>query len=97
MKRCPQSVAKSSVAPRCQTRSLLGVGLLLELVENVERLIDLGVEGLFGADERQELVVVHLEQHASNLTSEVRVLTGVSDQYLDEKCDNMRTYGRICM
>lgn len=96
MKGCPQSIAKSNVAPRCQT-SLLGVGLLLELVENVERLVNLGVEGLFRADERQKLVVVHLEQHTGNLTSEVRVLTGVLNQHSCEVCDNMATYGRICM
>ena len=55
--------------------SLLGLSLLLlELVEDVESLVDLGVEGLLGADERQELGVVHLEQHASDLAGEVGVL-----------------------
>ena len=43
---------------------LLGLALLLELVQDVKSLSDLGIESLLGVEEVQKLVVVHLEQHA---------------------------------
>ena len=41
---------------------LLGLALLLELVQDVKSLSDLGIESLLGVEEVQKLVVVHLEQ-----------------------------------
>lgn len=51
--------------------SLLGICVLLELVENVESLLDLVVESLGSVEKLQQLGVVHLEQHTSDLTSEL--------------------------
>ena len=53
---------------------LLGLALLLELVQDVKSLSDLGIESLLGVEEVQKLVVVHLEQHARDLARELGVL-----------------------
>lgn len=57
--------------------SLLAVGgvLLLELVQDGERLVDLAVQGLLVLEEMEKLSVVHLEQHTSDLASELRFST----------------------
>ena len=52
---------------------LLGLALLLELVQDIKSLSDLGIESLLGVEEVQKLVVVHLEQHACDLTGELRL------------------------
>lgn len=42
-------------------------------MQDSESLVDLGVEGLLGLEEVQQLGVVHLEQHTSDLASELRL------------------------
>lgn len=78
--------------------SLLALDLLcLELVEDGERLVDLAIEGLLGADERQEFDVVHLEQHTGDLASEIGVLTVRGCQYTQKNLNEGKTYEMICM
>ena len=49
--------------------------LRLELLQHVKGLVDLGIEGVLGADEGNELGIVHLKKHAGDLAGELRLLT----------------------
>ena len=53
-------------------RGSLGAGAL-ELLEDSERFVDLGVHGIGGLEEVEELRVVHFQQHAGDLASELRL------------------------
>lgn len=52
---------------------------LREIVEYSESLVDLGSHSISGLKEVEEFCVVHLEQHASNLASQLRLRTTISD------------------
>ena len=45
----------------------------MEVLQDDESLGDLGVQGVGGVEELEKLVVLHLEQHTGDLTSELRL------------------------
>lgn len=53
--------------------NILGIraGLLLEVLQDSESLVDFAIQSFGGVEELEELGVVHLEQHTSDLASEV--------------------------
>eukprot|EP00162_Nutomonas_longa_P012116 comp20919_c0_seq1/m.43597 comp20919_c0_seq1/g.43597 ORF comp20919_c0_seq1/g.43597 comp20919_c0_seq1/m.43597 type:complete len:589 (+) comp20919_c0_seq1:259-2025(+) len=50
------------------------MGILLVLLKDHDGLLDLGLEGIRGLEQQNELGVVHLEQHAGDLGSKLRLL-----------------------
>ena len=59
--------------PRLGREGSLGLGVLLELMEYVERLGNLRLEGLVVVDEVKQLAVLHLEQHTRDLARKFRL------------------------
>ena len=45
----------------------------MEVLQDDKSLGDLGVQGVGGVEELEKLVVLHLEQHTGDLTSELRL------------------------
>ena len=78
---------------------LFGGGLLLgKLVQDVESFLDLGTQTLRRIEQAQELGIVHLQQHTSDLSGEVRLrpivgcVRKISGKYVQEG-----TYGAMRM
>lgn len=53
-----------------EVQSLLVV-VLLELVQDIQSLLDLVIESLWGIEKVEQFGIVHLEQHAGDLASKL--------------------------
>ena len=72
----------------------------MEVLQDDKSLGDLGVQGVGGVEELEKLVVLHLEQHTGDLTSELRLSAKkeeTSDEYhgTREEKKRQKTYGAI--
>ena len=51
----------------------------MEVLQDDESLGDLGVQGVGSVEELEKLVVLHLEQHTGDLTSELRLSAKIGE------------------